>query len=44
MTVTSPFTTSSAYANCVGTNVALPTNGVIYVQNVPSTQTIPLGR
>jgi hypothetical protein len=39
MTVTSPFTTSSAYAACVGTNVALPTNGVIYVQNVPSTQT-----
>jgi hypothetical protein len=39
MTVTSPFTTSSAYASCVGTNVALPTNGVIYVQNVPSTQT-----
>ena len=39
MTVTSPFTTFSAYASCVGTNVALPTNGVIYVQNVPSTQT-----
>jgi len=39
MTVTSPFTTSSTYAPCVGTNVALPTNGVIYVQNVPSTQT-----
>jgi hypothetical protein len=39
MSVTSPFTTSSAYAACVGTNVALPANGVIYVQNVPSTQT-----
>jgi hypothetical protein len=39
MTVTSPFTTSSAYASCVGTNVALPANGVIYVQNVPSAQT-----
>jgi hypothetical protein len=39
MTVTSPFTTSSAYASCVGTNVPLPANGVVYVQNVPSTQT-----
>jgi hypothetical protein len=39
MNVTSPFTTSSTYASCVGTNIALPTNGVIYVQNVPSTQT-----
>lgn len=39
MTVTSPFTTSSAYASCVGSNVALPTNGVIYVQNVPTSQT-----
>jgi hypothetical protein len=38
MTVTSPFTTSSTYAACVGTNVALPANGVIYVQNVPSGQ------
>ncbi len=38
MNVTSPFTTSSSYASCVGTNVALPANGVIYVQNVPSTQ------
>jgi hypothetical protein len=38
MNVTSPFTTSSTYASCVGSNVALPTNGVIYVQNVPSTQ------
>jgi hypothetical protein len=38
MTVTSPFTTSPAYASCVGPNVALPANGVIYVQNVPSTQ------
>jgi hypothetical protein len=36
MTVTSPFTTSSTYASCVGTNVALPTNGVIYVQNASS--------
>jgi hypothetical protein len=39
MTVTSPFTTSSTYASCVGNNVPLPTNGVIYVQNVPATQT-----
>jgi hypothetical protein len=39
MTVTSPFTTSAAYASCVGTNVPLPTNGVIYVQNVPTGQT-----
>jgi hypothetical protein len=39
MNVTSPFTTSSTYASCVGTNIALPTNGVIYVQNVPSSQT-----
>jgi hypothetical protein len=39
MTVTSPFTTSSAYASCVGSNVALPANGVIYVQNVPTSQT-----
>jgi hypothetical protein len=38
MTVTSPFT-PSAYAACVGSNVALPANGVIFVQNVPSTQT-----
>jgi hypothetical protein len=38
MTVTSPFTTASAYSACVGTNVALPSNGVIYVQNVPSGQ------
>jgi hypothetical protein len=39
MTVTSPFTTSSTYASCVGSKVALPTNGVIYVQNVPTSQT-----
>jgi hypothetical protein len=39
MTVTSPFTTSATYAACVGTNVAMPTNGVIYVQNVPAAQT-----
>jgi hypothetical protein len=39
MTVTSPFTTSASYASCVGSNVALPTNGVIYVQNVPTSQT-----
>jgi hypothetical protein len=39
MNVTSPFTTSSAYASCVGSNVAQPTNGVIYVQEVPATQT-----
>jgi hypothetical protein len=38
MTVTSPFTTSPAYASCVGSNVALPANGVIYVQNVPAGQ------
>ena len=38
MNVTSPFTISPAYASCVGANVALPANGVIYVQNVPSTQ------
>jgi hypothetical protein len=38
MTVTSPFTTSASYASCVGSNVPLPTNGVIYVQNVPTTQ------
>jgi Flp pilus assembly pilin Flp len=38
MNVTSPFTTSASYAACVGTGVALPTNGVIYVQNVPSSQ------
>ena len=39
MNVTSPFTTSSTYASCVGSNISLPSNGVIYVQNVPSTQT-----
>jgi hypothetical protein len=39
MNVTSPFTTSSAYASCVGSNIPLPANGVIYVQNVPSSQT-----
>jgi Tfp pilus assembly protein PilX len=38
MTVTSPFTTSPAYASCVGSNVPQPTNGVIYVQNVPTGQ------
>jgi hypothetical protein len=38
MTVTSPFTTSASYASCVGSNLALPTNGVIYVQNVPTGQ------
>jgi hypothetical protein len=38
MTVTSPFTTSSSYASCVGSNIAQPSNGVIYVQNVPSSQ------
>ena len=37
MNVTSPFTRSS---NCTtGNNVALPPNGVIYVQNVPSATT-----
>jgi hypothetical protein len=39
MTVTSPFTTSATYATCVGSNRPLPTNGVIYVQNVPASQT-----
>jgi hypothetical protein len=38
MTVTSPFTTSASYASCVGSNVPLPVNGVIYVQNVPTAQ------
>jgi hypothetical protein len=38
MTVNSPFTTSASYASCVGTNVPLPANGVIYVQNVPTAQ------
>jgi hypothetical protein len=38
MTVTSPFTTSALYATCVGSNRPLPTNGVIYVQNVPASQ------
>jgi hypothetical protein len=38
MNVTSPFTTSPTYASCVGANVVLPTNGVIYAQNVPSAQ------
>jgi hypothetical protein len=39
MNVTSPFTKSS---NCTtGTNLALPVNGVIYVQNVPATATDP---
>jgi hypothetical protein len=36
MTVTSPFTTSAAYSSCVGSNVPLPANGVIYVQSVPT--------
>jgi hypothetical protein len=39
MNVTSPFTTAAAYASCVGNNIARPTNGVIYVQNVPTSQT-----
>ena len=39
MNVTSPFTTAAAYANCVGSNVARPANGVLYVQNVPTSQT-----
>ena len=38
MNVTSPFTTSPTYAGCVGNNIALPANGVIYVQNVPTSQ------
>jgi hypothetical protein len=42
MDVTSPFTDpGGAYASCLGTGVALPANGVIYVQNVPVTQTTP---
>ena len=40
MDVTSPFT-KSTNANCLGTGKPLPTNGVIYVQNVPSTATDP---
>lgn len=40
MTVVSPFT-KSTNAGCLGANVALPANGVIYVQNVPSTITDP---
>jgi hypothetical protein len=38
MNVTSPFTISPTYASCVGNNVVLPANGVIYVQNVPTSQ------
>lgn len=48
MTVVSPFTKSGAAPNnCAGGTLAspvteaLPTNGVIYVQNVPSTSTDP---
>ena len=45
MTVTSlnsPFTPpTGAYASCLGTNIPLPANGVIYVQNVPTTQSLP---
>jgi Tfp pilus assembly protein PilX len=40
MDVTSPFTLSTN-ANCLGTGRPLPANGVIYVQNVPSTATDP---
>ncbi len=40
MTVVSPGSLSTN-TNCVGTNVALPSNGVIYVQNVPSSSTDP---
>ncbi len=40
MTVVSPGTLSTN-SNCVGTNVPLPSNGVIYVQNVPSSSTDP---
>jgi hypothetical protein len=39
MNVTSPFTTSSSYASCVGNNITLPANGVIHVQNVPTAKT-----
>ena len=40
MDVTSPFT-KSTNTNCLGTGKPLPPNGVIYVQNVPSTATDP---
>jgi Tfp pilus assembly protein PilX len=41
MNVTSPFTKAVGGPNncATGTNLALPTNGVIYVQNVPSSTT-----
>lgn len=35
MDVTSPFTRSTS-TGCVGTGVALPANGVLYIQNVPT--------
>jgi len=39
MTVVSPDTSTSATnPNCLGTGVALPPNGVIYVQNLPTGQ------
>ncbi len=40
MTVVSPGSLSTN-ANCVGTNKPLPANGVIYVQNVPSSSADP---
>lgn len=39
MTVTSPYT-KSTNAGCVGTN-ALPANGVVYVQNMPTSPSSP---
>lgn len=40
MTVVSP-DTKSTNTNCVGTNVPLPVNGTIYVQNIPASSTDP---
>ena len=42
MTVVSPETKTATNANCgPGTNVPLPANGVVYVQNVPSVSSDP---
>jgi hypothetical protein len=45
MTVDSPMTKSTntvpGGASCVGTNIPLPANGVIYVQNVPASSSDP---
>lgn len=44
MDVVSPETPSSdTNPGCVGTGVPLPANGVIYVQNLPSSQSCPAG-